>query len=307
MNNQEIVKRMQYIREVVQLAAPTHGVTTTGVLSESDVTELHHSIGEMREQSVVRETPFTSQLPVLGRLIVTLRYAWNWMSTKWYVLPLVRQQNSFNALVARAWSTLEIHLNVMWGFTQRTAEQLASLAERVELLDTFVKAQATREPSVITPTCTEDSMMQIKGAEWANCLNRGPVVVFAEGQETVLAHFSAYPIQFYQQSTQSVSGIADPVRIKECLTQVSDDILGGALVIWRSSVPLSMMGLLLGQLHRVLCGGAVGIWVWPWSALTDDSNARLAQALALGLGFRETQLSVVQDIHTTFHTLVFKK
>ena len=41
-------------------------------------------------------------LPVFGPLIARLRAAWNSVSTKWYVRPLLQQQNEFNELVVAA-------------------------------------------------------------------------------------------------------------------------------------------------------------------------------------------------------------
>ncbi len=42
------------------------------------------------------ETPFTSETPVIGPWIIRLRELWNWMSTKWYVRPIMRQQSAIN-------------------------------------------------------------------------------------------------------------------------------------------------------------------------------------------------------------------
>lgn len=49
----------------------------------------------------VQERPFTSPTPVAGRLIAWFRAAWNSVSTKWYVRPLLQQQNEFNRLVVQ--------------------------------------------------------------------------------------------------------------------------------------------------------------------------------------------------------------
>jgi hypothetical protein len=50
----------------------------------------------------LREPAFTSGAPVIGPLIVRARRAWNWMSTKWYVRPVLDQQSQFNALTVEA-------------------------------------------------------------------------------------------------------------------------------------------------------------------------------------------------------------
>ncbi len=50
----------------------------------------------------VQERAFVSRLPVVGRLVVAIREAWNSVSTKWYVRPILQQQVEFNAAVVRA-------------------------------------------------------------------------------------------------------------------------------------------------------------------------------------------------------------
>jgi len=49
----------------------------------------------------VREQPFTSSTPLLGRVIVRLRERLNNLSTRWYVQPILQQQVNYNASVAR--------------------------------------------------------------------------------------------------------------------------------------------------------------------------------------------------------------
>jgi hypothetical protein len=58
---------------------------------------LAQSIERLREGAQVREQPFTSDTPVVGRLIVFVREKWNSVAAKWYVRPMVQQQNRFNA------------------------------------------------------------------------------------------------------------------------------------------------------------------------------------------------------------------
>lgn len=48
----------------------------------------------------LKEKPFTSSVPVIGSLIVGIRNAWNSVATKWYVRPIVEQQNQYNRLLA---------------------------------------------------------------------------------------------------------------------------------------------------------------------------------------------------------------
>ena len=50
------------------------------------------------EKSQVQERPFTSNTPLIGSLIVRFRTFWNSIAAKWYIRPLLQQQNSFNRL-----------------------------------------------------------------------------------------------------------------------------------------------------------------------------------------------------------------
>lgn len=67
----------------------------------------------------VREKPFRSSVPVLGRLIVSLRERINNLSTRWYVQPILQQQVEYNASVART--------------LREISRQLADLQARVRL------------------------------------------------------------------------------------------------------------------------------------------------------------------------------
>jgi len=49
----------------------------------------------------IKEQPFHSNFPVIGRFIAAFRQAWNNISTRWYVLPMLQQQVEFNAAVVR--------------------------------------------------------------------------------------------------------------------------------------------------------------------------------------------------------------
>lgn len=58
-------------------------------------TEYEH----LRDLAALHEQPFTSDVPVLGGLIVWFRTAWNNVSTRWYVRPLAAQQTAFNETI----------------------------------------------------------------------------------------------------------------------------------------------------------------------------------------------------------------
>jgi len=70
-------------------------------------------IAHLRAKGHLSELPFVSGVPVVGPLIVRIRRLWNWMSTKWYVQPLVQQQNAFNALVIESLRAIDLSLQAV--------------------------------------------------------------------------------------------------------------------------------------------------------------------------------------------------
>ena len=53
----------------------------------------------LEEKAEIKERPFRSEMAVVGPLIARFREMWNSVATKWYVRPLLQQQNRFNHLV----------------------------------------------------------------------------------------------------------------------------------------------------------------------------------------------------------------
>ena len=51
------------------------------------------------DKAEIKEQPFRSPSRVVGPLIARFRSLWNSVSTKWYVRPLLQQQNRFNGLL----------------------------------------------------------------------------------------------------------------------------------------------------------------------------------------------------------------
>ena len=78
------------------------------------------------------EPDFVSQAPVIAPLIVAVRRFWNWMSTKWYVRPLVAQQTRVNREAGYLISEL-----AQW--RELDARRLARLEARVAELEQRVR------------------------------------------------------------------------------------------------------------------------------------------------------------------------
>ena len=53
----------------------------------------------LRAKAEVAEKPFISKLPFGGQMVSRFREMWNNISTRWYVRPLLQQQNEFNRLI----------------------------------------------------------------------------------------------------------------------------------------------------------------------------------------------------------------
>jgi len=102
-------------------------LATAAAEDRADRRSLVLTLAELDARWQLRERPFVSGLPVLGRLIVAARSAWNWMSTKWYVRPLIQQQSEFNGHAVRTLREL-------------VAEQQA-LADRVQNLEDLLRQQ----------------------------------------------------------------------------------------------------------------------------------------------------------------------
>jgi hypothetical protein len=98
---------------------------------------LHESLAELLGRGNLRETDFTSQVPIVGPLIVAVRRLWNWMSTKWYVRPILGQQSEVNALTTRLLSDL-----AQWH--EMDGQRLRELESRVAELETRLEAGSGR-------------------------------------------------------------------------------------------------------------------------------------------------------------------
>jgi hypothetical protein len=55
----------------------------------------------------IREQPFVSQAPVIGRLVAGCRTAWGWIADRAYVRPLGRRQSELNRALLRQMADLD--------------------------------------------------------------------------------------------------------------------------------------------------------------------------------------------------------
>lgn len=86
----------------------------------------------------LEEPEFVSDAPVVGPWIVRLRQLWNWMSTKWYVLPIIKQQSNVNGQIAVLLLEMETRLD-------EKNQLVADLEEKVNRLEAILAANKLHE------------------------------------------------------------------------------------------------------------------------------------------------------------------
>lgn len=104
------------------------------------ISALPRLLADLVAQGAVEEQPFRSNVPILGNGIVAFREAWNNVSTRWYVLPLLQQQVAFNATVR---DTLLVILKEL-AQTQRDIDRVAA-ALRGHNTDAGLSVEESRE------------------------------------------------------------------------------------------------------------------------------------------------------------------
>ena len=86
----------------------------------------------------LQEPEFTSETPILGTLIIRLRQLWNWMSTKWYVRPIIKQQSTVNGQIAVLLLEMETWMN-------EKNKTIAELEAKVNRLESILAANELAE------------------------------------------------------------------------------------------------------------------------------------------------------------------
>lgn len=94
----------------------------------------HETLLDLMMMHQLEEPSFTSETPLLGPWIVRLRELWNWMSTKWYVRPIMRQQSTINGQMVLLLMELETIL-------KDQQETIAQLEEKVAHLESVHEAR----------------------------------------------------------------------------------------------------------------------------------------------------------------------
>jgi hypothetical protein len=150
LSHQDPAKRMQTIREWVGQGSVPESERSGAVALTllTDLNKLQDRVADIEARQDLEEPPFVSPVPVIGRLIVWMRSAWNWMSTKWYVRPLIQQQTNFNAAAVQAWTDMLAYLESVVRFARAVYGRLDDLEDR---LDELAKAQMVAQRPVAMP------------------------------------------------------------------------------------------------------------------------------------------------------------
>jgi len=101
---------------------------------------LHDPLVELIAEGHLREPTFSSNAPLVGPIIAMVRHCWNWMSTKWYVRPILQQQSDVNSRAAGIISDL-----VQWH--ELDADRLRQLEARVAELEDRLAREVIRGES----------------------------------------------------------------------------------------------------------------------------------------------------------------
>ena len=101
-------------------------------------------VDELDVTSTVHEQSFRSDKAIIGPLIAWFRTMWNSVSTRWYVLPMVEQQNAFNSAVVSHLQEMSERLIAIDRDQTALARNIAELRYRHIQLDRQLAATGAR-------------------------------------------------------------------------------------------------------------------------------------------------------------------
>ncbi len=133
-------EQMKSIREAVHASDAASSKKAHEVLAAyfARLDVLNRQIVNLESKMEVQEQPFISNVPVIGPLIVGVRTLWNWMSTKWYVTPLIQQQNEFNVTMTRT-------LREMVASVEALARSMQDMQTRIDAVPDRASVDAAKK------------------------------------------------------------------------------------------------------------------------------------------------------------------
>lgn len=96
--------------------------------------------GQLQAMAVVQEQPFRSRVPILGPAIAWFRDRWNGISTRWYVRPLLQQQNDFNQRLVQRLQEHNARLEAQEQAQLEIIEDAAELAEQLKEMNRLLRS-----------------------------------------------------------------------------------------------------------------------------------------------------------------------
>lgn len=122
-------------KEEGAITAVTQYQVASGLQTLRRLARLRPLSPHLQQKAWGREQPFRSAIPLFGPLIARLRDAWNSVATKWYVRPVVAQQNRFNALVLQYLSDYQERLLAQDSDHDALRYSVAELSHQLARLD----------------------------------------------------------------------------------------------------------------------------------------------------------------------------
>ena len=141
---QHAASTMAGVRKIPQMSDASDGADaqpwelggeSRKLLGSQPYSQLRHELESLDSAGQVTPRSFTSQVPILGPLIVAVRNFVNNLATRWYVQALLDQQVAFNADVTRVLAQTSLMAEHQSGFL---AENLAGLQWQVLALEARV-------------------------------------------------------------------------------------------------------------------------------------------------------------------------
>jgi hypothetical protein len=133
----ELISALQDLRQQVYAVYPEEALR-----SPEEVAHLQKSSVDRWWE--VQEAPFTSSVPLLGKIIARFRTLWNNVSTTWFVRAIRQQQNEVNRVLVRR---LEMQGQIMRDLDRdqtRLTTQMAEILFRLDKLEAHLSALEER-------------------------------------------------------------------------------------------------------------------------------------------------------------------
>jgi GT2 family glycosyltransferase len=115
------------------------------------------ALTQLASKAVIEEVPFRSAVPLAGRLVAWLRERWLNVATRWYVRPLLAQQNRFNQEFAGRLLEQAARLHVQHKAQADQLVELAEVAARLAEMERSLRRLEARQAKAASSPRESDS------------------------------------------------------------------------------------------------------------------------------------------------------